>query len=477
MIPLYSFGLSVTVTKMVARQDGTAKRYTAADRELDLTPLLGSAGSVRTTKSLYEPAGSFEISFSDQMDQPTQDTTYTLLEPMDLVEIRAARSPEQFSGGDLPLVMRGFIDTVRRSESIGDDGSPRRFIVVTGHDFAKLLLIHSVWFELGIARDQPMVTAFGLQTLTGLSQKLETASDFITEFITVVANARIKAMSEYTEKLVPLFTVEASVPDGQILPTVIGPLLNSSYWQIMNTFADRPWNEFFVIDREEGPHVIFRPAPFKDIYTEKLIVRGAKEPGMDVLDIAEVVQLDLERSDARVGNFFWVPPGQSSMITNQFAVSGSIADGSAFDFQHPNNDPRIYGERRVDVPTGLLPTDSRGVPANLPQDQREPEGLKFVAWYRHRASELQAMNRDNSLFEEGAATVLGRETYEIGRYLQLTRGDLSSEFYVTSVSHTIQPQNAWTTNIRLERGTGFLARLKLNGSPYAAEGRSGPYTQ
>jgi hypothetical protein len=86
------------------------------------------------------------------------------------------------------------------------------------------------------------------------------------------------------------------------------------------------------------------------------------------------------------------------------------------------------------------------------------------------------MNRDNGVFESGSLTLRGDETLKMGRYLQITRGQLVFELYASSVAHTIMPFGNWTTQIGTERGTSFTERLKLAPSPYIAEGRPGAYS-
>ena len=63
---VYRPKVEVKLLKMVQRRGGTAERFTAAEREIDLTPFLGDGGGIRTTKTIYEAAGGFALSFSDQ---------------------------------------------------------------------------------------------------------------------------------------------------------------------------------------------------------------------------------------------------------------------------------------------------------------------------------------------------------------------------------------------------------------------------
>lgn len=475
-VPVYTFDIDVRCIKMVQRTDGMAERFTGADRVIHLTPFLGDAGAVRTSKALHQPAGAFEISFGDRLDEGALDSTYARIEPMDMIEIRASRYPEQYVGRDLPLIMRGFVDAVRRTESIADDERPRRAVVITGHDFGKLWLIHQVFWELASAQEKQMLTRFGLQVQLGLKPEALGIGAFLKIFTEKVMNERIAEMSAFAQQAVSPFIPDTSgVQDGMVLPAIVGDISAGTYWTIIGTFADRPWNELFVRDEEDGPHLVFRETPYKDLGGQ-LIMPHATDPGTVEADIAEVVQWDVSRSDMRVANFYWTPPGSSSVITNQYAVTGAIVDQSALDFQHGNNKPELFGEKRMEAPTGLLPPDGRGLPANLPASERKAEGDKYVEWYRLRAKQLQAMNRDNSVLEDGGAVLLGREDHVIGKYLKLYRGDLTSEAYMVSVSHTFQPLVTWTTTVQFERGTGFLERNKMKQSPYLAEGRAGPYS-
>lgn len=478
-IAVYTPGLSVTLIKLVDRKDGVAGRALDATREIDLTFLLGDSGTVQTTKSLHgDPAGGFSFSFADQPDPETDDTYYARIEPMDMIEIRAARDPASFNGTQLPLLMRGFVTNVRRSESMGEDGTPRRAVLVTGHDFGKLWQIHAVWNERLDTSESGLLGQFALQAYLQIGEGPLAVEDFVRDMVEKAMNAKVADMEEYSGTLIPRFTTEISVTQGQLMPSIFANIGNATYWQIVSSICDEPWNELFIREDEDGPVVVFRPAPYKDIDSNAYIMAndGAKDPGSIDVDISEVVQWDVSRSDARVANFYWVPPEGSSLDTDSMATTSSLVDGSALDFQHGNNAPQIYGEKKMTVSTSLTADDSEGLPSSLSPSQRQAESDRTVAWYRKRAQQLQAMNRDNSVLEDGGAVVMGREDYTIGTYLRLIRGELLTEAYVTAVSHTIPPLSPWTTTLALERGTGLLSRLKLDSDPYYGEGRQGPYS-
>lgn len=467
-IEVYQPGVSVKLLKLIARKDGVASRYAAAERDVDLTPYLGDTGVVRTLKSIYEPAGGFSVSFHDIVDQQSSDTLYALIEPMDMIEIRMARHQEDYAGQQFPLVMRGFVSTIQRVETMSQDGTPQRLVIVQGQDFGKLWKISQVWFEIAVRTELPMLTQFQLQAALGLEPRLMGIADFMTTLTTGVINPKIDKLAAFANRQIKQFQVDATVTEGQIIPQQMAGY-QGDLWGLATEYADRPWNELFAdYDEDENPLLVFRPTPFKDI-SGNLIMPGASDPGSIAMDIDAVVNLDVMRTDARVANFFWSPPGGLTLDTSFNLNVASLQSGAQLDFEYQNDSPILYGERKMEVPTRLIPTDVTTLPTKLPVNQR-PNGLNsYIQWNLARADQLKAMNRDNAVWESGTALVRGDETLRIGRYLQLTRGDLTSEYYLTQVAQTFAPFRSWTANLTLERGTGFLVRNKYTGAPYWAE--------
>ena len=474
-VTVYRPSYSVTLTKMVKRSgEGVAERYSGADRQVDLTPFLSEGGAVKVVKGIYDPAGAFTLAFSDQLDGPTQDSLYARIEPMDMIEIRGSRTPHTFSGSKLPLIMRGFVSTVRRSESMGQDGTPQRSIVVIGQDSGKLFQIHRLFWE-SIAQNPnaPILDRFRLQAATGIEAAYLPVSEAMKQLVERVLNVRIDQMAAFAERAVPKVRVRGTVQQGIVSLNLIAPF-QGAYWNLVETMADRPWNEVFIEDEEDAPVLIFRPAPFKDIRGE-FIIPGAADPGTVELDASHVVSLDVARSDERVANFYWVPPG-SSMLDSGLAVNAaSIASGAPFDSSYGNNKPELYGLRKMESNSNLLPESIGGLPTSLPPAEQDRAVADTIQWHIARALLLRNMNRDNSALEDGSAVLQGSEKIKPGRFMRLTRGDLVAEAYITKVTHSIAPLDGWTTQITLDRGMGFLERLHMAGAPFWREGRHGPY--
>ena len=50
-----------------------------------------------------------------------------------------------------------------------------------------------------------------------------------------------------------------------------------------------------------------------------------------------------------VANFFWTPPNDALIGTPNMVAAGNIPAGVPEDFQHPNNEPSLYGLRKLGV--------------------------------------------------------------------------------------------------------------------------------
>ena len=474
-VTVYRPAYQVTLTKMVKRSgEGVAERYSGADRQVDLTPFLSEGGAIKVTKGISEPAGGFSLAFADQLDGPTQDSLYARIEPMDMIEIRGAREPHAFSGSKLPLIMRGFVSTVRRSESMSQDGTPQRSISVAGQDSGKLFQIFRLFWESIYAEpNNPYLDAFRLQAATGIEAAFLPVSEAMKQLVDRVINRRVAAMHAYADQAVPQVRFRGTVREGIVSLNLIAPF-QGAYWGLVEIMADRPWNEAFIEDEEDSPVLIFRPTPYKNIRGD-FIVNGAADPGTVEMDASQVAHLDVARSDDRVANFYYVPPGASMIDASQYVTVATIASGSPFDTGYGNNKPELYGLRKMETESRLLPETIGGLPSQLPEGQRQAAATGIVQWHIKRGNDLRDMNRDNSVLEEGIAVVQGSEKIKAGRFLRLTRGDVVAEAYITKVTHTISPLDGWTTQLTLERGMGFLERLRMPSAPFWREGRKGLY--
>lgn len=462
---------------------------------IDLAPLLGDAGSVHTIKAIDEPCGGFSIVFADRINDEGGDTVYALAEAMDMVEIRMARIPVGV-GGQAPLVMRGFISSVRRIESIGPDGTPDRKVVLQGQDMGKLWQIHNILPEAQMASDlSNMLSTYSLFAAVGINIGLVTAAEFVERFTTAIMNARVADFSAVSGWAIPPFATEITVPDsdGFVSASLLEGFPGGRYWDVLEFVADRPWNEIWVRDDEAGPTLVYRPVPYFDV-NGGLIMPGAAAPEIIRWDIGEIASLEVSRTDHRVANFYWVPPGTSipdsagrSAINNVFRIAGGVG-GPLFALDHDNSNMAIYGLRKMQHDSRRIPNDiPEPRPANLNTPaNRINAGDVHTNFNIRRAELLKLLNWDNVIWESVEMVCKGHEILQPGKTLEWTRGQfrgsgLTASGYITSVAHHWIPLKsgggaAWTSTLGIERGNGFLVRDNMGESPFWTEGRRGPYS-
>lgn len=488
MIKTFQPAIQVKLIKLIDRKNGVSKRYQGIRREIDLTPYLGEAGGVRTSKSIYEPAGAFTITLADRMDQRSQDSLYGLIEPMDYVEIRMARQPHRHAGRPLPIVMRGFVCNVRRTETMTPEGRPVRAVVVSGQDYGKIFGMAQIFYDKAQAFGQDLLTTFRLFTNYGISFNTMPAAQFVQEVVALVNRRYIAALRSHAKPPAAgepgaIFDIqaEARVAHGVVGPYGVNPY-EGSIWNFLRTWCDLPWNELFVEDRDDGVYLVYRPVPFKDLQGN-LILSGATDPGQVDVTAESVVAIDVTRSDQGIANYYWVDAPR--FILNSGGMLRMTAFQSALSTQtdyyladYANADPNLYGLRVMELQSnqGADGQTTRG--DGLPAAQQVQADSSNAAWLTQRRHELIQMNRDNVVYEAGALQVQGDEALRAGRYLHLTRGTLRSEYYVTQVDHEYVPFARFTSTVQVSRGTGFLERTRREAgrqSPYLSEGRKGVY--
>ncbi|MDU7524690.1 MAG: hypothetical protein E7K72_25515, partial [Roseomonas mucosa] len=353
-ISVFSPKFSVVLRKLVGRRDTASVRYQSAAREIDITSLLGDGGTIRTHKSIGEPCGGFTMTVTDRMGSSASDTLAALVEPMDLIEIRGAHQPHLYAGRTMPLIMRGFVSQVSRSSGMAPDGGPQRTVSIAGQELGRLWLVHSIFWQVAALTDIPYLDAYRAQVSIGMSATYQPVADFVTTLTEKVINQKINSLAAFADAKVKPFAVDATVRRGVVSPTRVAPF-QGPIWGLAEQFVDRPWNEMWCEDRgepgQEVPTVVLREAPFRDATTGKLLLSGAVVPEAFAVEAKQIVTLSLGRSDTRVANFFWVPPGAALLDQNTFVNVVALQRGDPLDLTHPNNLPDLYGLRRMEVAT------------------------------------------------------------------------------------------------------------------------------
>lgn len=494
---------TVTVFKKIARSDNGQPERLQGDlgEGWDLTPHLGDGSEISVSKSIKSPKGSFVITIPDQpykVPSGIGDTLYGLLEPMDEIEIRLARSMEPYAGQNIPLLMRGFIRVIRRVESISTDGKPQRTTVIQGNDYGWIFEMTQIppLIYLNYLLGTPFDTAWQTFLAIGESQKPRDVHEFFQLILDHVINQQLQTMFARF----PIFLDDSRQSDGNpvkgkvVIPsqdTLTGPI-----WNTLLHYADTPWNELWLEDPEttgdDPPQLRFRPAPYRTWIKGQLIL----EQGEDIaqmgqttqyetvdLDIEDVVRLDASRSEQDVINVYWVEhktnmTHQAHLEMSQAAAAGLpdyiLLDGD----QYPNSDPDLYSYRVMEITSTLLSDQQNsGTDGQSKETLNAEDGLftTLTPWVKNRRKGLVEMNCDNVLLEEGSMTVKGNETIRAGKYISLLRGNFGAEYYAETVTHKFAPYRQYTTTIQFIRGTGFIERVRLTTSPWLQEGKKGVY--
>lgn len=450
------------------------------NKTIDLAPFLGEGGGVRVSKSIRSAAGSFTIELTDQIKLDAQDSLYGLIEPMDVVEIRMAG--DAYKNPTLPIMMRGFVNTVRRTQSMTPNGQPIRRVIITGHDYGKIWQILQVFFMPNVPATDNLITSFPFYARFGLTFNIQEASTFVSEVFDKIVNPYIVNMGDIGghADTSPLLQIEQDIQvlHGKVSPFGIGAWGGGSIYGLLTQFADvEAWNELFIEDREDAPYVVYRPNPFKTADSKQFIQEIIEDLAPAVIDIGleDVVHMDVARSDSNVANYFWVDSPRFSLNYDEtmraFALYG---DPNTFFVQNYGNvDPRLYGTRKMQVATDQG-GDNESSNGNGTPDGTVRQGDRdaLIGWMNQRRLDLIAQNKDNVVFEDGSLQIKGNEAVRAGTYLRLKHGNMQSLYYAVAVQHDYKPFSHYLTSVQVERGTGFIDRVQQESgvaSPYWGE--------
>lgn len=446
-------------------------------RSYDLSKWLGESGSVRTSKSVRQPAGGFSITFADK--GLNDETLYALIEPMDMVEIRFCHDPFEYSkpseGYRPPIVMRGLVSNVSRNETMSG-GKPVRTVTVSGQDFGKILQVLQIFYLNNSVVGDNLLTEFRFfQKYTGDRPKHMPAAEF-------VQRVMAKVVTPYLERLAlnstgagvgvnPISKWSENVTiDGVVSPWLLNQYENVSMYTMLAGILDvGPFNELYVEDREDSVRLNVRPAPFLDAIGNP--IQGVRPEKLKI-GSDDVVSMTVNRTDAGTANYFWVQAAQWAMYNNETAkMLASVGNESSFiKFDYLNSNMSYYGIRRMQVTTSLLPNDY--IPSDSDKDkQAQSNSVKSGNWIEARRDLLAKINKDNVVFENGNMRLRGNERIKAGMQLELARGEggVKSSAYITQVDHEFSPFQGFYTNIVIERGTGFIKRSQQKNPVYFDE--------
>jgi hypothetical protein len=254
-VQVFAPQISVILRKNIGRATvaGTiaaSQRFQGTARTIDLTPYLGETGAVVVSKNIRDAMGSWSVTLADDLAPGQLESLYGVIEPMDVVEIRMARDVSKYAGAfekHMPIMMRGFVNEVRRSQQMTDSG-PRRTVTITGGDYG--LILNTIRYALypGWVPDATLLSAFSFFLTYGIgadgtqtpAQFVETINDkVITPFL-----EGMRAAGDGSSSPVKTLTAQALVQGGFLSPLGLNQWPGGTIYACLAHFGDvGPWNE------------------------------------------------------------------------------------------------------------------------------------------------------------------------------------------------------------------------------------------
>jgi hypothetical protein len=482
--------ISVRLYKTISRKtvDGQAAvstRYQGKDEFIDLTPFLAEGSAVRTSKSPREPAGGFMITFADKahagLVSPQLESVAGLVEPMDGIEIRMWKGTGA-KPAVLPIVMRGFVTGITRSQTMGENGKPMRQVAISGQDYGKIWQMYQILFLQAYSEGKALLTSYAWKDLFGIDAKNTLpVGEFVKMTIEKVINPFLDNMLPKHWAMPREIKLDITVKRGVLGNNFQGE--QGSIYEIMRNHTDVPtWNELYIEDREDGVYCVFRPIPALSISADKdgnrKIQPDAPDPVYVEIDDSFIESQSVERSDANVANFYWVNNSHYDLIDELQRKLQSIParDKRVSADDYPNAAAKYYGTRPMYAATVLAGDGVTNIGSGQSEGQIATNGKKVEAWIDTRRRELMEMNKDNVVFERGSARVKGgqmrpdgKETMKAGDYARFNMGRLTWDAYTIQIDHEFLPFGGYTQTVAFDRGEGFIKRIELESGAWLTE--------
>ena len=397
--------------------------------------ITGSLFSWSRTKSLTQAPGTFSIQLVPRENSKGQ-TWSDLIQAQDIIEIRASKNGKRING-NLPIIMRGFVDAPAKSTQFGQSGGPTEpRITITGRDYTKLFLEWQILYLFtqntlkkggNLADIAAQAAGFGLFAnyrlpIFGASLNAYMATAFDHIINPVQEGLRKHPYHEFPE-LVPRFTF----PDYKVNSFNVASY-TGSYWNLFQYISSPPFGELFIIDEEESPVLIGRATAYQDISG------NTPSPGTHLEstgDILTVQSDDTDTTDADLSTYFltWaadaqiIGPGTIPVVLPGLH-NGVLTTKSA-----------LYGIKPLMIDTPWLSmTDNNIVQA----------ASDLNLWL------LETMG-DNERWHQGTIVCHGDENYVIGTY---RREPVSNrQYYISAIQDNYNYEgNRWDASLTVVRG-------------------------
>lgn len=436
--------------------------------------------SVNTQKSLSSPAGAFTISLAG-----TQWTAY--LKPNDIVVIQMGYAGEK----TLTTAMVGFIDNVRRTRSMGGDGTPIVSCTVTGRDFGKVLNKSMLKFypEIGMA-DGAKEQKFFLTDEGWLElMKFFTADQITTGTPAVVLDNIMRGillrLNDVKWKVYDEHGTEPKAKEvtlGNVLRyqlakiDVFLPLLltadqfEGAVWNLMERCSIKPFTELWVdvrsseeawnpspknravpdtVEQSSSPNKASAdppyPAPAFQFGEDgaKILLCLRETPfdskHKDILMRHEIHQDDVSNEDLSINdnehyNLFW---------------AGTTINPLGIDLKRVA--PPLFNEKDAKK-FGLSPLEVQVEGLNIERSKEDEHKVLLEDMTKAYTAKLKAWFEKNHEYWNGTLTVRGDANVRIGHMINYRAPSFEKEFYVEGVSHTFNVFDDWKMTLQVTRG-------------------------
>lgn len=420
----------------------------------DITHWFGDSCTIRTSKGIFEPYGTWSITFLDK--RMGGSSVYANLSPMDAIEIKVAHDGRQAP----KTIMRGFVSSVTRSEALGGDGKPVRRVTVSGQDVGKLWTTLSLFLNpMADPKDsQRIMTRLGpISKFLGEEVKNMTGVELLTKFT--------KMMDEDLQQMLAGQSMDMTLEargegEGDCSAGLLQSMTDITYYQFLQHCLDGgAMNELWIDDPGEGAALV----RWRELWTG--------EEG-NFYDEDQIQSLSVSRDDSRVSNWFWYWPRVAAFldmkdVQNESRLVGEEAQ-SALD--HYWSAQKFFGFRKLEVQSAMLPP-SWATHADEKSKEANIEGrMPFTEWVKKQTEKLKNMNKDNVRLENCTCRMLGDETARAGQWHTISKSGVAFRYYAVKIEHEINLWGGYFTTLhgmRGEKWSGqgtYLAELNLSGA-------------
>lgn len=480
-VSTHSPQLEVRLYKTISRKaDGqglpASERYAGKSDYINLTPFLGDGSSVRTQKSVKAPAGGFSITIPDMphAQGTALESVYGVVEPMDGIEIRMGH----YQGLVTPVVMRGFVTNIERSQTMGSNGKPQRQVVISGQDYGKIWQMLQVLMLPRMLTGQSLLTNFKLFEMFGVGfENAMPAGDFIQQMVEKVVNKHLADMLPERFGLPREIKPDILVKHGTV-SVHLDQSDGQSVFDIMRLHGDVGiWNELFTEDRQDGVYAVYRPTPALSLLAQndgksRKIQEDAPDPVYVSIPDSDIVSLSVGRSDQDVSNFYWVYGPKFSLNTDVYRLQYGMGSETVMINEYPNAAEKYYGPRAMYGSTQQGGDATKNHGSGLDAETEKKRRVEVSDWIDYRRKAMLEMNKDNVVLESGSMRVKGGpmrddglEPMKPGDYARLEQGSFTADYYVTDITHDFMPYRGYFSTLSFVRGEGFVERVRKGGGP------------